>query len=188
MMSPTYATAAFAAFAFAFATQAAGLPALAAPAPAYVDTVAPGAHLHDLGRTAASKIVHLAFNVRYQHQDELDRDALLINSKGSPLYHHFLTNREWNAYFAPSVTTVRTVLAELRNAGFHVTSVSADRGLIDASARADAVERFYSTLSRSPAPARGIATRRPRRCRRRCGHSSTPSPASTTFSSIARVR
>jgi subtilase family serine protease len=145
MMSPTYATAAFAAFAFAFATQAAGLPALAAPAPAYVDTVAPGAHLHDLGRTAASKIVHLAFNVRYQHQDELDRDALLINSKGSPLYHHFLTNREWNAYFAPSVTTVRTVLAELRNAGFHVTSVSADRGLIDASARADAVERFFGT-------------------------------------------
>jgi kumamolisin len=139
-----HTTAAFAAV--ALAVPASGLAATAAtPAVSYVDAAAPGAQLRDLGHMASTNIVHLAFNVRYQHEDELDRDVMLINTKGSPEYHHFLNNREWNAYFSPSEATVGSVLARLRSAGFVVTKVSSDRGLVDAQAPAAVVERFFGT-------------------------------------------
>src|SRR5580692_4994189 len=138
-----HTTAAFAAVALAL--PAASLSAAAAPVSPYVDAAAPGAQLRDLGRMAPTNVVHLAFNVRYQHEDELDRDVMLINTKGTPEYHHFLNNREWNAYFAPSETTVRSVLARLRSAGFVVTKVTSERGLVDAQAPASVVERFFDT-------------------------------------------
>ena len=77
-----HTTAAFAAV--AMAVPAASLSAAAAPVSPYVDTAAPGAQLRDLGRMAPTNVVHLAFNLRYQHEDELDRDVMLINTKGTP--------------------------------------------------------------------------------------------------------
>lgn len=53
--------------------------------------------LRDLGRLQPTASVQLAFNLRYRHEGELDRDVLLLGTKGSPLYRHFLTNRQWNA-------------------------------------------------------------------------------------------
>jgi subtilase family serine protease len=146
--------------ALALALQASALPALAFTGTSFSDTVAPGAQFHDLGRTSPSYVVHLAFNLRYQHSNELNRDVEMINTQGSPLYHHFLSNSQWNAYFAPSMATVRGVAAQLRSAGFTVTKISGDRSLIDASAPAGVVERFFNTQLHNVAqPEAGIRYR-----------------------------
>jgi subtilase family serine protease len=147
--------------ALAFTLQSGGLASAATPgvnrAGDFVDGVPSMTGLRDLGRMQSTASVQLAFNLRYQHEDELDRDILLLSTKGSPLYHKFLSNRQWNAYFAPSERTVSTVASALRRAGFQVTSVSGDRGLIDAQAPAATVERYFGTvLQRVAQPDAGV--------------------------------
>jgi subtilase family serine protease len=146
----------------AFTLQSGGLASAKTPGRAgdFVDEVPSVAGLRDLGGMQPTASVQLAFNLRYRHEDELDRDILLLSTKGSPLYHQFLSNRQWNAYFAPSERTVSTVASMLSRAGFQVTSVSGDRGLIDAQAPAAAVERYFGTvLQRVAQPDAGVRYR-----------------------------
>lgn len=150
--------------ALAFTLQLGGFASAAAPGANstqdFVDGVPSRAGLRDLGRMLPTAPVQLAFNLRYRHEDELDRDILLLSTKSSPLYHKFLSNAQWNAYFAPRERTVSTVASVLRRAGFQVTSVSGDRGLIDVQAPAATVERYFGTvLQRVAQPDAGVRYR-----------------------------
>ncbi len=103
------------------------------------------AGVSDAGRMAPATLLHLVVNLRYQHAGELDRHIALVSTKGSGQYHHFLTNEEWNSYYAPSAETVAAVSQRLQRAGFQIESTSSDRSVIDIVAPVSSVERYFNT-------------------------------------------
>lgn len=106
------------------------------------------AWIRDAGPLAGSVPIRVGFVLTGRHADELERDVALVSSKGSLQYRHFLSNAQWNAYFAPSEQTVQSVAVALRRAGFTIRSVASNRGMIEAEAPSGAVARYFSTTFR----------------------------------------
>ena len=123
--------------------------ATSAAARAYTVDVPSVAGLRDAGSLAGTAPVHLGFVLAYQHANELERDVLLVSTKGSPEYRHFVSSAQWNAYFAPSAATVRATAIALQRAGFRIESIPDNRGVIDAVAPASVVSGFFATQLRA---------------------------------------
>jgi kumamolisin len=132
--------------AFAAAPRA-GIPAAAASAVIEVPGAALG--VQDVGPLAASALVPVDFVLNDQRTGELDRDVALISTPGSPYYRHFLSNAQWNTYFAPTAQSVQRVGALLVRAGFTVTSVAPNNAIVTAVAPAATVQKFFSTTLRA---------------------------------------
>lgn len=114
----------------------------------------------DAGPLPASASVAVDFVLRYRHADELERDAALVSTPGSPYYRQFLSNAQWNAYFAPGTQSVQRVTALLNRAGFRIASIGANRGIVKAVAPTSVVERYFNTTLRAALqPGRGLKYR-----------------------------
>ncbi|MFN2448564.1 MAG: protease pro-enzyme activation domain-containing protein [Candidatus Baltobacteraceae bacterium] len=113
----------------------------------------PGAVVHpsgefsvsDLGRRSASAPVTVSLTLAYNHQSELDALVAAQADASSPMYHHYLTTAQFNAYYAPTAQQEQAVLSALQSAGFTITQRFANRTIIDARASSGAVERFFTT-------------------------------------------
>jgi subtilase family serine protease len=101
--------------------------------------------VRDLGRAPANTIVHLGVLLRYRHATELPALIAAQGDRRSPYFHHFLTNSQWNAYFAPDASSVLQAASALSRAGFRIARVPANRGMILADAPAATVERYFQT-------------------------------------------
>lgn len=99
----------------------------------------------DLGRAPADTPVSIAVTLNYQHEAELQRLTMLQGDRRSPLFHHYLTNEQFNAYFAPSPAAYGSVIAALQRAGFRVTQTYTNRTLVDAVGTAAVAERYFAT-------------------------------------------
>ena len=97
----------------------------------------------DGGRRAASAPVNVAVMLRYNHQAELD--ALVASNSVPGAARHYLTQAQFNAYYAPTAAQESAVVAQLQAAGFTVTRQSSNRTIIDATAPSNKVEQFFST-------------------------------------------
>ncbi|GCE30246.1 hypothetical protein KDA_57300 [Dictyobacter alpinus] len=78
-----------------------------------------------------------------------NRDALttLIADQNNPLsqsYHHYLTPQEFLDTFGPTQQSVDDVVSYLRSQGLHVSSVSSNRTLVNASGSVANVEKAFS--------------------------------------------
>jgi kumamolisin len=133
---------------FATPVFAAGLTPSAA-ARNYTLEVPSAAGIQDAGPISATAPIAVGFVLSYQHADELERDVLRVSTKGSPLYHHFVSSAQWNSYFAPSAATVASTAALLQAAGFRIKTIADNRGVIDAVAPAGTVSRFFGTQLRA---------------------------------------
>ncbi|MEO6990650.1 MAG: S53 family serine peptidase [Candidatus Baltobacteraceae bacterium] len=145
--------------ALALAAAAAALPALAARP--LIDAVAAGvpviAGVRDLGPIAASSAISVAMTLAYRHADQLERLIDHQSDPSSPLYRHFLSNAQFNGYFAPSRADYARVAAALRRAGFTVSHVYTNRTLLDATAPAGIAERYFKTVIHTVAqPGHGL--------------------------------
>src|SRR5579859_8004717 len=89
--------------------------------------------------------VDFEIDLALPHQAAATEFARAVSTRGSADYGHFLTPAQWEQRFSPTAGQVSEVLAFLRQAGFHVTGVSADRMAIEASGSAGAVERVFAT-------------------------------------------
>jgi subtilase family serine protease len=98
----------------------------------------------DMGRAPAALPVHVAVTLAYRHPYELEALVRAQSDRRSRLFHHFLTNAQFNAYFAPSAEQEASVLAELTYAGFHIEHRYANRTVVDAVAPRAAAERLFS--------------------------------------------
>ena len=98
----------------------------------------------DAGRRPANQKVRVSITLRYNHQGELDRLVANLNDPHSG-HRHFLSAKEFNAHYAPTVQQEASVVRELQRAGFTITKRYANRTIVDATARSAAVERFFST-------------------------------------------
>ncbi len=101
--------------------------------------------VRDLGALDGRTPVHVAMIMRYRHEAELQRLVRMQGEKGTPYYHRFLNNAQWNGYFAADPVAYRHTLATLGRAGFRVEREFANRGMIGAVAPARTVERFFTT-------------------------------------------
>jgi xanthomonalisin len=122
-----------------------GLAAAAIGPSALVAGVPRGEGLHDFGRADGALRVRLALLLNYRNDAELDRLLDEQRDAASPLYGQFLTSQQFRAYFAPTPETYARVAAALGRAGFTITHAFANRTVIDASAPAPVVERYFHT-------------------------------------------
>ncbi|HLJ84020.1 MAG TPA: S53 family serine peptidase [Candidatus Eremiobacteraceae bacterium] len=121
------------------------MPALAAaPAMHIVADPVHAAGLRDLGRANSGLDVSLVVSMRYRNEAQLDQFVDAVSNPASPIFRHFLTNQQFNAYFAPSVRDYNRVAAALVRAGFRVRP-SSNGTIIDADGPAAAVERYFKT-------------------------------------------
>lgn len=99
----------------------------------------------DSGRRASSAPVSIAVTLRYNNQAQLDAFTAAVSDPHSPSYRHFLTNEQFNATYAPTAAQEAAVVQSLQKAGFTITQRSSNRTIVDATAPASAVERYFST-------------------------------------------
>lgn len=102
------------------------------------------AGVRDLGRAPANTLVTVALTLRYRNDAQLDQLIESQSDPTSPLYERFLSNDQFNAYFAPGARDYAQVVGALRRAGFTVHTYP-NRTLVDASAGARTVERYFGT-------------------------------------------
>jgi len=128
----------------AAAIAAVSLPAAAAPG-LQVAGVPQFAGVLDLGPAPALLPVSLALTLDYRHDAELDRLIDAQSDPSSPLFGRFISNAQFNAYFAPSTDAYARTLALLRRAGFTILRTYDNYTLIDAVAPARTVDRYFAT-------------------------------------------
>lgn len=97
----------------------------------------------DLGRRAANASVRVAVVLNYNHEAELEQFIASHSGPGAP--HSFMTKDQFDNYYAPSAQQEQAVVDALQSAGFTVTKRYDNRTIVDASAPAGAVEKFFST-------------------------------------------
>ena len=97
------------------------------------------------GRVSAGTSV--AFDLNLSLRNAVAASALLkaISTPGSAEYRHFLTQAQWIARFAPTRDAVASAETWLRQQGFTVGAVPADRLFIPAGGSAAQVERAFNT-------------------------------------------
>ena len=120
------------------------VPPLAAPARAatLVDGVV-RADVRDLGRADARMPVSFTVGLRYRHEAELERLVEAQTNRNSPLYRQFLSNAQFNDYFAPATGDYARVVLSLRRAGFAV-AISDNRTTVRATGTTGAAERYFT--------------------------------------------
>jgi subtilase family serine protease len=139
----------------AFSVAAAAGAALALSAPAALaaqpsaavriaGTVSPAATLSPRVASVASSSP-IDFEVNLRLASGAQAFATAVSTPGNALYGRFLTPGQWEHRFSPTSRDVARVVAFLRNAGFRIAGVSADRTAIDVSGSAARVERAFST-------------------------------------------
>jgi len=99
----------------------------------------------DAGRRAATAPMRVSLTLRYNHQDELDRFVAEISHRNSGAHRRFLTAREFDQRYAPTVAQEERVVRELERAGFTLVRRFPNRTIIGATARTSSVEHFFST-------------------------------------------
>jgi subtilase family serine protease len=100
--------------------------------------------ISDLGRANPQQPISLLVALRYRNDAQLDQFVDAVSDPYSPEFRHFLSNQQFNAYFAPSPRDYNRVAAALVRAGFRVTA-SSNGTIIDADAPASTVERYFNT-------------------------------------------
>lgn len=99
----------------------------------------------DLGRRSPNAPVRISITLRYNNQAQLDRFVSEVSNPHSGTYRHFLTPREFNERFAPTVEQERNLIHALQSAGFTIVQRFPNRTIVDATAPSSVVERFFST-------------------------------------------
>jgi hypothetical protein len=96
---------------------------------------------HELGALSSAQSIRLAIGLRPPHMAAEQRFLREVQTKSSPLFHHFLTTAAWTARFGPSTAAQHAVLAWARGAGLAVTHLYPNRLVVDLTGRAGAVEK-----------------------------------------------
>jgi subtilase family serine protease len=111
----------------------------------------------DIGAASAQTPLSLALTLQYRNQQQLDRLVLEQATHGSAQYHHWLTNAQFVARFAPSQADYTKVVASLRAAGFHIDTTYENRTVVDATAPVETIDRYFRTSIHRVSYARGSA-------------------------------
>ena len=114
--------------------------------------------LRDLGPLDRHAQVTVGVLLKVRRPAELEQLTVLQSDRHSPLFHHYLSSAQFNAYFSPDPTSYRRVLATLQRNGFRITQQFRNRTFVQAAAPVATAERYFSTSIHSVSQA-GVGTR-----------------------------
>jgi subtilase family serine protease len=97
------------------------------------------------GQVAASSSVNFDLVLTLKDAQGAQAMANAVSTPGSALFHHYLSVAQWEAAYAPSQKEVSAAKSWLRQQGFTVGAVPADRLFISAQGSAAQVERAFAT-------------------------------------------
>ena len=102
-------------------------------------------HGHRVGATPSSSQVD--FSLVLKLRDPAGAAALVksVSDPTSSSYRHYVTTKQWEARFSPSVSDVNQAEAWLKSEGFTVGALPADRITVPASGTAAQVEKTFGT-------------------------------------------
>jgi hypothetical protein len=85
-----------------------------------------------IGPYNQSQKLRIVFGLKPSKQEEEQAFLEALYTSGSPEYHHFLTAKEWNDRFAPSIADEQAVVDWVASRGLTVTHRYPNRLLVDA--------------------------------------------------------
>ena len=97
----------------------------------------------------SANMLRLAIALQPPHWDEEQAFLQAVQTKGSPLFHQFLTPEEWNEQFAPSVADEQAVVDWATSQGLTVTHRYRNRLLVDVEAPAGTLEQAFGVTINS---------------------------------------
>ncbi len=99
----------------------------------------------DSGQRPETDATHITVTLAYNNQAGLDQLVKDQSDPFSPMYHHYLSNADFNAQYAPTPAQEQTVISTLRAKGFTITGQFDNHTIIDATAPTSAVESTFQT-------------------------------------------
>jgi len=90
-----------------------------------------------------AQMLRLALAVQAPHMAEEEQFIKELVTKGSPGFHKFLTQDEWNARFGPSVEDEQAVVDWAQSVGLTVTHRYPNRLLVDVEGTAGTIEKAF---------------------------------------------
>lgn len=111
---------------------------------ALVPTRAAAQETQDLGPTAAAQNITVSLVLKVKHPDLLEAFVAASQEPFSPIFHRFLSLRDFTAAFSPSASDIAIITKYLSQFDIKVTDVYADRLVIKASGTADAFDRAFA--------------------------------------------
>ncbi|MFB7663308.1 protease pro-enzyme activation domain-containing protein [Kitasatospora sp. NPDC056138] len=125
---------------------AAPTPHVSAPRVALPNTVTPAvAHSQKQGDVPAAQQISVAVSLKLRNTAQLDRFLAAVSTKGSPEYGHYLTPAQFTERFGPTQADVDQVRSYLADQGLKVTSVSANRQVVNASGSNAQIAKAFGT-------------------------------------------
>jgi subtilase family serine protease len=97
------------------------------------------------GQVAASSSVSFDLVLTLKDAPGAQAMANAVSTPGSALFHHYLSLAQWEAAYAPTQKEVSATKSWLRQQGFTVGAVPADRLFVSAQGSAAQVERAFAT-------------------------------------------
>jgi hypothetical protein len=91
----------------------------------------------------SEQMLRLVLTVQPPHMAEEEQFIKELLTKGSPGFHKFLTQEEWNARFGPSVEDEQTVVDWAQSVGLTVTKRYPNRLLVDVEGTAGTIEKAF---------------------------------------------
>ncbi len=113
-----------------------------------------------IGQAPASQHMHLVLGLQSQHLAEQEKFLQDVQTKGTPVFHQFLTAAQWNARFAPSAQDEQAVVDWASAQGLVVTQRFGHRLVVDVEGPVTVVERALAvTINRYQMSANGGVTK-----------------------------
>ncbi len=113
--------------------------------PAIVATAVPLTAGIDIGHRRPEELIEFSVTLRFNNVSELSRLLADQSDSESPRYHQYLTAEEFARRFGPTSEQLDRAVSGLRNAGFQVGQIAANRLIIHAVAPTGLVEKYFST-------------------------------------------
>jgi Pro-kumamolisin, activation domain len=96
---------------------------------------------HKIGPISSAQTIRLTIGLRPPHMAAEKQFLREIQTKSSPLFHHYLTPAGWTARFGPSAAAQQAVVSWARGAGLTVTHLYSNRLVVDLAGRAGTIEK-----------------------------------------------
>jgi kumamolisin len=124
-----------------FAVAAQHGPPAAASVVAQVPLPVRNGSAREIGPVSPAQTIRLAIGLQPPHMAAENQFLREIQTKSSPLFHHFLTPAAWTARFGPSAAAQQAVVSWARRAGLTVTHLYPNRLVVDLAGHVGAIER-----------------------------------------------
>ncbi len=94
-----------------------------------------------VGHYDSAQMLRLVFALKPPHLEEEEQFLNLLQDKDSPLFHRYLSEKEWNERFAPSAQDEQAVVSWATSQGLTITQRYPNRLLVDVEAPAGVIEK-----------------------------------------------